>query len=231
MRPKPRLPGQNRLIVALAMLPPALLGVRALTSGLGANPIEEISHVTGDWSLRFLLLSLAVTPARRLLRLAWIAPLRRALGLAAFSSVCLHLLTYVALDQLFDWALLLEDLRERRYVMLGFAGFLCLVPLAVTSTRGWKKRLGQRWVTVHRLAYLAASFGVAHHLWLVKADLRPPLLHAAILALLLGSRVWRPGRGLSFRARPGRRRPPARDRPPRAAVREGSAALGSRDPP
>jgi len=178
------------VVIGAALVPVVALGARALTGGLGANPIEELEHTTGDWSLRFLLLTLAVTPARRLLGWRWIAPLRRTLGLVAFTYVTLHALTYVGLDQLFDAEALLEDLRKRRYVTAGFAGFLCLLPLAATSTARMMKRLGRRWVKLHRLAYVAAVCGVVHYLWLVKADLRAPLIYAAVLALLLGYRLW-----------------------------------------
>ena len=135
-------------------------------------------------------MTLAVTPLRRLSGWSTLAPLRRTLGLAAFGYVCLHLLTYVVLDQFFDWRAIVEDVLERRYITAGFAGFLCLLPLAITSTRSWQRRLGVRWVKLHRLVYVAAGLGVVHHLWLVKADLRAPLVHASVLALLLGSRWW-----------------------------------------
>ena len=217
--------------MAFASLPLLALAWRAAAGGLGANPIETVTHVTGAWSLRLLLLTLAVTPARRLLGLAWLAPLRRALGLAAFSSACLHLLAFVVLEHFFDWGALFEDVLERRYVTVGFAAFLCLVPLAVTSTRGWQRRLGRRWVVLHRAVYPAAALGIARHLWLVKADLREPLIHAGILALLLASRLWRPGRRLSFPGRGGRGRPPAAGRPARRAGAGRSAAPGSADPP
>ena len=176
-------------VVVCASLP--LLGLIAgfLRDDLGANPIETITHVTGDWTLRFLLLCLAITPARRWLGLAVLAPLRRTLGLTAFVYACLHLLTYVGLDQFFDGSALLEDVLERRFVTAGFAAFLCLVPLAVTSTRRWQRRLGRRWVALHRLVYAAAALGVVHYVWLTKADLRAPLVHAAILAVLLLARV------------------------------------------
>ncbi len=176
-------------VVVCASLP--LLGLIAgfLRDDLGANPIETITHVTGDWTLRFLLLCLAITPARRWLGLAVLAPLRRTLGLTAFVYACLHLLTYVGLDQFFDGSALLEDVLERRFVTAGFAAFLCLVPLAITSTRRWHRRLGRRWVSLHRLVYLTADLGGVHYVWLTKADLRAPLVHAAILAILLLARV------------------------------------------
>jgi len=216
--------------ILLTAAPLGALAARAATGGLGANPIEEISHVTGDWSLRLLLATLAVTPARRLFGWPALAPLRRTLGLASFVWVCLHLLTYVALDQFFDWSALVEDVLERRYITVGFAGFLCLLPLAVTSTRRWQKRLRRRWVQLHRLVYVAAACGVVHYLWLVKADLRTPLIHAGILALLLASR-WLPmPAGLSRPRRPDPRRPPGRGRSARAFRREPRAAPDSRDP-
>jgi sulfoxide reductase heme-binding subunit YedZ len=177
-------------VIAAALAPLLRLGMGALTDGLGANPIEKVTHVTGTWTLRLLLASLSVTPARRLLGWRSLLPLRRTLGLLAFGYACLHLLTYVGLDQLFDWPLLLEDALERRYVSAGLAAFLCLVPMAATSTRAMMRRLGRRWKTLHRLGYLAALCGVVHYLWLVKADLRTPLVYAGILALLLGGRLW-----------------------------------------
>ena len=183
---------RNRLqgIASIAVaLPAAALVARATSVGLGANPIEELTHTSGDWTLRFLLLTLAVTPARRHLGWAWAAPLRRTFGLAAFAYATLHFTTYFALDQFFDLAAIAEDVLDRRYITAGFAGFLCLLPLAITSTRGWIKRLGQRWIRLHRLAYVAAILGVAHYLWLVKADLLAPLLHAALLAALLAMRL------------------------------------------
>jgi sulfoxide reductase heme-binding subunit YedZ len=150
--------------------------------------------VTGDWTLRLLLLSLAITPLRRWLRLPALAPLRRTLGLAAFGWACLHVATYAALDLAFDGEALLEDLVERRFVTAGFAAFVCLVPLAATSTRRAQRRLGPRWVRLHRLVYAAAALGIVHYLWLVKADLLPPLLYAAVLAVLLVARLRRPRR-------------------------------------
>ena len=144
-------------VVAGASLPLIGLVTAFLRDDLGANPIETITHVTGDWALRLLLLCLAVTPARRWLGLALLAPLRRTLGLAAFGYACLHLLTYVGLDQFFDGSALLEDVLERRFVTAGFAAFLCLLPLAVTSTRRWQRRMGRRWVSLHRLVYVAAA--------------------------------------------------------------------------
>ncbi len=176
--------------VACGLLPLAVLGVTAWRGELGANPIEAVSHTTGDWTLRLLLLTLAVTPLRRLTGWSWLAPQRRTLGLLCFSWACLHLATYVGLDLYFDWEGVFEDVAERPYITVGLAGFLCLVPLAVTSTRGWMRRLGRRWVTLHRLVYAAAVLGVVHFLWQVKADLLEPGIYAGVLGMLLGVRLY-----------------------------------------
>ncbi len=175
--------------VACGLLPLAALGVTAARGGLGANPIEAVSHATGAWTLRLLLLTLAVTPLRRLTGWSWLAPQRRTLGLLCFSWACLHLATYVGLDLYFDWEGVFEDVAERPYITVGLAAFLCLVPLAVTSTRGWMGRLGRRWNQLHRLVYVAAVAGVVHFLWQVKADLLEPGIYAAVLALLLAARL------------------------------------------
>lgn len=177
------------LTAVAAATPLAVLIARFFADVLDANPIEEITHFTGEWTLRLLLLSLAVTPARRLLRVPALAPMRRTLGLAAFGYASLHLFTYVALDQGFAWAFLLEDVSERRFVTAGFAAFLCLVPLAMTSTRRAQRHLGRRWQKLHRLVYVAAILGVIHYFWLVKADLLPPLVYACVLAVLLATRL------------------------------------------
>ncbi len=178
------------LVLAAALAPAARLCANALRGGLGANPIEAVTHETGLWALRFLLLALAVTPLRRVFGWSALAPYRRSFGLFAFFYASLHLGTFVGLDHFFDWRAILEDVAERRFVTAGLTTFLLLLPLAVTSTRGWQRRLGSRWVRLHRLAYLAGITGVVHYLWLVKADLRPPLAYAAVLAALLGARLW-----------------------------------------
>jgi sulfoxide reductase heme-binding subunit YedZ len=177
-------------VIALALVPAIRLAMGAATDGLGANPIEEVTHTTGRTALRLLLATLAVTPARQLLGWSWLAPLRRTLGLLAFGYACLHLLTWLALDHFFDWELIVEDVLERRYVTAGMLGFACLLPLAITSTRGWMRRLGRRWQILHRLVYAAGIAGVVHFVWLVKADLAEPLAYAALLAGLLGYRAW-----------------------------------------
>ena len=190
MRPSLSNRALQTFTITLGALPAALLVVSALTDGLGANPVEQVTHVTGDWALRFLLLSLAVTPVRRLLGWSWAAPLRRTLGLVAFFYACCHYLIYLGLEHMFDWPMIVEDLLARRYVWAGFAALLCLVPLAATSTRAMMRWLGRRWISLHRLVYLAAALGVIHFLWLVKSDLREPLVYAAVLVFLLGLRLW-----------------------------------------
>ncbi len=177
-------------LVALALVPAAWLGVSALRGTLGANPVETLEHSTGEWTLRLLLATLAVTPLRRAFGWAWLAPYRRTLGLLAFGYCCLHLSIYALVDLWGAWDTLLEDVLERPYITAGFTGFLLLVPLAITSTRAWLRRLGRRWIVLHRLVYAAAVAGCLHFLWLVKADHREPLIYLAILALLLGARVW-----------------------------------------
>jgi sulfoxide reductase heme-binding subunit YedZ len=190
MSPARRTRALQAFAIAIGTLPAASLAISAFTDGLGANPVERVTHVTGDWALRFLLLSLAVTPLRRLFGWSWVVPLRRTLGLTAFGYACLHYLIFLGLEHFFDWQLIAEAVLKRRFVWVGFAAFLCLVPLAVTSTRAMIRRLGRHWVSLHRLVYLAAVLGVTHFLWLVKSDLREPLVYAAILTLLLGLRLW-----------------------------------------
>ena len=178
--------------VGLGLLPLAAFAAGAALRGFGANPIEEITHVTGEWALRWLLVCLAVTPARRWLGWSWAAPLRRTFGLLSFGYASAHVATWCLLDLGLDPAAMAEDLLERRYIAAGATAFALLVPLALTSTRGMIRRLGQRWVTLHRLVYAAAIAAIVHYLWLVKADLAAPLAHAAILAVLLAARWRRP---------------------------------------
>jgi len=177
------------------LLPLGLLVWDAFHDGLGANPIEAISHRTGDWTLRLLLITLAVTPARRLLGWAWAPRLRRMLGLFVFFYACLHFLTWLVLDQFFDWGEIVKDIAKRPYISVGFTAYVLLLPLALTSTRGMMRRLGRHWARLHRLVYVIAVLGVLHYAWQVKADYRLPIVYAVILALLLGERLawWRGG--------------------------------------
>lgn len=178
------------IIFLLALTPALALTVAAVTNRLGANPIESLTHETGAWALRFLLLALAITPLRRLS--GWNAPVRfrRMLGLFAFFYVLVHFLVFSVLDHFFAWDDILADIVKRPYITVGFLGLVLLAPLAITSTHGMLRRLGaKRWKTLHRLAYLAAGAGVLHFLWLVKADLREPLIYLSVLTLLLVLRL------------------------------------------
>lgn len=179
------------LIWVLCLAPLAWLVYRAVFGGLSPNPIDDITDETGQWALRLLLVSLAVTPLRRLTGWNGIIQWRRLLGLFAFFYVCLHLTTYVVLDQFFDAAAILADVAKRRYITVGVTGFLLLLPLAITSTQAWIGRLGRRWQRLHRLVYVAALCGVLHLLWIVKGDdLREPAAYGAVLAMLLAIRVY-----------------------------------------
>lgn len=215
-------------VVALSLAPLGWLALGAARGELGANPVETITHATGDWALRFLLASLAVTPARRALGWSALAPLRRTFALLAFGYASLHFATFLALDLGFDLAALGEEVAERPYVTLGFAAFVLLVPLALTSTRSSQRRLGRRWRTLHRAVYAAGALAVAHFLWLVKADLREPLAYGAVLALLLAARVRRrsPAAALPLDQR-GKLGAAGRERRPRTGDAEGRGARGA----
>jgi sulfoxide reductase heme-binding subunit YedZ len=180
---------KHAIVIALAALPALGLVLRFALQGLGANPIEDVTHVTGAWGLRLVLCSLAITPLRRFFGWKGIAPLRRTLGLAGFGYAVIHLVTWSFVDLGLDFDAIVEDLTERPYVMAGMAAFSLLFILAVTSTRASMRRLGSRWVKLHRIVYVAAILGVVHHFWLIKADYRPAIVHAALLAGLLGARV------------------------------------------
>jgi methionine sulfoxide reductase heme-binding subunit len=178
-------------VIFLACLAPlANLAWRGFHDELGANPIEAITHSTGTCTLVFLLITLSVTPLRKLTRQYWLINLRRMFGLFAFFYGCLHLTTYVWLDKFFDVHQMLADIAKRRFITAGLAGFVLMIPLALTSTKGWIRRLGgKRWQALHRLIYLSAAAGVIHYIWLVKADLRSPLRYAFVLLVLLGYRI------------------------------------------
>jgi methionine sulfoxide reductase heme-binding subunit len=172
------------------LVPLGLLAWKGFTGGLGADPVAVITHSTGDWTLIFLCITLAVTPLRRLLHLPWLIRYRRMVGLFAFFYGCLHLLTYVWFDQSFDWHSMLKDVYKRPFITAGFTAFVLMVPLALTSTAGMIRRLGgRRWQMLHRLVYASAVAGVIHYLWLVKADKRIPIRYASIVGVLLGCRI------------------------------------------
>ncbi|MCI0505231.1 MAG: sulfoxide reductase heme-binding subunit YedZ [Gammaproteobacteria bacterium] len=177
-------------VFLICLIPLAILVCDAFHQALGANPVEKITHRTGDWSLRFLLITLAVTPLRKLFGWKSLMRYRRMLGLFAFFYVCLHFATYLVFDHFFDIGEMAKDIAKRPYITVGFTAFLLLIPLAVTSTGKMMKRLGRHWQRLHQLVYVSAVCGILHYLWLVKADLLQPLIYAVILLLLFGIRVW-----------------------------------------
>jgi sulfoxide reductase heme-binding subunit YedZ len=185
-----------KAIVFLAGLAPFVyLLYIAATGQLGVNPIETITLFTGRWTLRFLLVTLAVTPVRRLFHWNRAIQFRRMLGLFAFFYVSLHLTTYVVLDQFFDWRTIVEDVTKRPFIMAGMGAFLLLAPLAATSTQASIRRLGRRWATLHTLIYPAAILAVIHFIWKVKSDLRSPTRYAIVLGILLAFRLlWAAGK-------------------------------------
>jgi methionine sulfoxide reductase heme-binding subunit len=185
----------------VAMVPAARIGVLALNGDLGANPIAETMNRLGFWTLTLLLVTLAPTPIQIVTGWKWPLRLRRMLGLEAFLYVCLHFAIYLGVDQFFDLSAIGEDIVKRKFITVGFAALLLLIPLAITSTDGMVRRLGfARWKRLHRLIYVAAVLGVVHYVWRVKSDLRQPLIFAAVLAVLLAIRATRA-------LRPARRAP------------------------
>ncbi|MDG0996185.1 MAG: sulfoxide reductase heme-binding subunit YedZ [Gammaproteobacteria bacterium] len=179
-------------VIALIAIPMLLLCWQFLQDELGANPIEEITHQSGNWALMLLLMSLSVSPLRRQFGLHFLQSYRRILGLATFAYGCFHFSIYLFLDQFLDYAAIAEDILERPYITLGMTALMLMIPLALTSTKAMQQRLQQRWNQLHRLSYVIALLAVAHFWWLVKADIRQPLIFAAILLVLLGYRylVW-----------------------------------------
>ncbi len=157
---------------------------------LTANPIQYIHHFTGNWAIRFILLGLAITPLRRIFRQNKLIQFRRMIGLYAAFYVALHLMNFMVLDYFFDWPAILKEILKRPAITLGMAGAILLLPLVVTSTRGWVRRLGRNWSRLHRLVYLIAVLAVIHNIMMVKADLVEPLTHAVILTALLGARLY-----------------------------------------
>jgi sulfoxide reductase heme-binding subunit YedZ len=157
---------------------------------LGANPIEEILHTLGKWGLKFLLITVAITPLRKWTGLNWLIHFRRLLGLFSFFYIFMHFLTYFVLDQSLDIAAVVEDILKRPYITLGMTALILMLPLALTSTRGMMRRLGKRWKKLHRLVYVIAILGVWHFYWQVKLDTLEPTLYVVILVVLLGYRLW-----------------------------------------
>jgi len=176
-------------IFCIGLVPLMRLIALGVSGGLGANPIEFITRSTGTWTLVGLMLTLSVTPLRRLTGHAGLLRYRRMLGLFAFFYACLHFVTHIWLDQFFDPAAIAKDIIKRPFITAGFTAFVLLIPLALTSTQAMMRRLGCRWQLLHRLIYPIALMGVIHYLWLVKKDMTEPLIFAAALALLLTMRL------------------------------------------
>ena len=177
-------------IFLLCLAPVGRLIWLAFHAGLTANPIEFITHQTGDWILIFLVLTLSITPARQILKQPDLIRFRRMLGLFAFFYASLHFSIWIGIDKFFDWREMLTDVGKRRFITVGFTGFVLLIPLAITSTKGWIRRLGgKRWQKLHRLVYVTAVAGVVHYYWLVKSDVTKPVRYGVIVLLLLGYRA------------------------------------------
>lgn len=177
------------LVAVVALVPLVVLLYRFVTDDLGGEPIDALERQSGIWALRFIGVALAVTPLRILTRWSWLAPTRRTLGLLAFTYATVHLLAYAVVDMEANFGDVLEDITERPYATVGFLSWLMLLPLAVTSTRGWQRRLGGvRWQRLHRLIYVVAGTASLHYLWSVKKDVTRPLVYGAILAALLLAR-------------------------------------------
>src|SRR5262249_52448527 len=173
-------------VFLLCLGPLSVLVWKGFHGHLGANPVDVITRTTGKWTLTFLLITLGVSPARKLLQMPWLIRFRRMLGLFAFFYGTLHLTTYVWLDKFFDVPAMLHDIPNRRFTAAGMTAWAAMLPLALTSTAGWIRRMGgKRWQALHRLIYLSATAAVVHFIWLVKADLRRPLTYGAVLAALL----------------------------------------------
>ncbi|HUA85994.1 MAG TPA: protein-methionine-sulfoxide reductase heme-binding subunit MsrQ [Bryobacteraceae bacterium] len=178
------------LLFVLCLVPFFDLGWDAYTQNLTANPVEYITHKTGDWTIRFLMITLSVTPLRLLFHQPQLVRFRRMFGLFAFFYATLHFTTWFCLDKFFDFQEMGKDILKRPFITLGLAALLMLIPLAVTSTNGWVRRLGfKRWQKLHRLVYVIALVGVIHYYWLVKSDVRLPLMYGAIWVALMSVRA------------------------------------------
>ena len=179
------------LVFLLALVPAGYLGYRTYTNDLGVNPAETLQLETGEWALKFLIITLAVTPVRRLTGWNRVIQFRRMLGLFAFFYACLHFLTYIVLDKYFAFGEMMADVLKRPFITAGFVAFVAMVPLAITSTKGWIRRLGRRWQVLHRLIYVSAAAAAVHFVWKVKVVIGEPIYYALAIALLLGFRlVW-----------------------------------------
>jgi len=179
------------LVFLLCLTPLAWLAVRVLTGRLGINPVEDLELTTGIWALRFLVLTLAITPLRRLTGWNRVIQYRRMLGLFTFTYVCVHFAIYIGVDQFFAFDLIVKDVVKRPFITMGFTAFVLMIPLAVTSTKGWIRRLGKKWQLLHRLIYISAVCAAIHYLWKVKVMIGSPVYYAIVIGALLGFRlVW-----------------------------------------
>lgn len=178
------------VVFLLCLVPAGLLIWEAFTGNLGSNPTQFLEHATGDWTLRFVAITLCITPLRRLFKQPLLIRFRRMLGLFAFFYGCCHFAVYLTFDQIFDLHGIWADIAKRRYITVGFTGFVLMIPLAITSTAGWIRRMGgKRWAMLHRAIYATAVLGVIHFWWLVKSDVHVPLEYAAVFAALFGWRI------------------------------------------
>ena len=179
-----------KVLVFLACLTPFVwLAIRTLTGRLGINPVEDLELTTGIWSLRFLIVTLAVTPVRRLTGWNRVIQYRRMFGLFTFFYVCVHFAIYIGVDQFFAFGFILKDVVKRPFITMGFTAFVLMIPLALTSTKGWIRRLGRRWQLLHRLIYISAVCASVHYLWKVKVMIGSPVYYALVIGLLLGFRI------------------------------------------
>ena len=178
-------------LFVLCLLPFIFLFWQALNDGLGTNPVETLSHETGQWALRFLLITLCVTPLRQMFKINWLIKLRRMLGLFAFFYATLHFISYVWLDQFFDWREILIDIPKRPFITIGFVAFVLLIPLAVTSTNAMQRRLKKKWKQLHRLVYIIPVLVIIHFIWSLKADYTEPFIYAAVFFVLMVMRSTR----------------------------------------
>jgi sulfoxide reductase heme-binding subunit YedZ len=199
------------VVFAACLVPFAILVWRGFHGDLTADPVQFVTHTTGDWTIRFIVITLAITPLRKILHLPQLIRFRRMLGLFAFFYVCLHFTTWIWLDKQFVWSEMWKDVEKRRFITVGFTAFVLLIPLAITSTAGWIRRLGgKRWQKLHRLIYVTAVLGVIHYYWLVKSDVRKPVFYGFLVAILLAWRIaiWLIGRRGRPTAGPAARREP-----------------------
>ena len=198
-------------VFVLCLVPLGALVYRAMNHQLGPNPIEFLTHATGDWTIRFLVFTLAITPLRKTLKMPELIRFRRMLGLFAFSYACMHFSVWLVFDKFFDLSEMWKDVEKRRFITVGMAALLLMIPLALTSTAGWIRRLGgRRWRMIHRAIYASAILGVIHYYWLVKSDERKPLFYGALVAILL---LWRVGNWLLKRRNPAAIRATSPDTP------------------